>query len=66
MDNKFKVLGIHCGACQKVIEKKLLKVEGVSQVNAEANGDVSVLANRAINLDEVKLALEGTEYTVSQ
>lgn len=63
--NKFKVLGMHCGACQKVIEKKLSKIEGVTGVTAQLNGDVSVLANRSVNIDEVKLALQGTDYKVS-
>jgi copper chaperone CopZ len=66
MDNKFKILGIHCGACQKVIKKKLSKIDGVSRVNVEFNGNVLVSANRSINIDEMKLALEGTEYAVSQ
>lgn len=63
--NKFKVLGMHCGACQKVIEKKLSKIEGVTGVTAQLSGDVSVLANRSVNIDEVKLALQDTDYTVS-
>ena len=61
MENKFKVLGMHCQACQKVIEKKLMKIEGVSQVIALLSGEVTVVANRSITSDEVKLALEGTE-----
>lgn len=65
MDNKFKVSGMHCGACQKVIEKKLSKIGGVSAVNAELNGEVSVMANRPISIDEIKLALEGTDYQVN-
>jgi copper chaperone CopZ len=65
MDNKFKVSGMHCGACQKVIEKKLSKIEGVDGVNVNPEGDLSVLASRSISLNEVKLALEGTEYIVS-
>lgn len=65
MDNKFKVSGMHCSACQKVIEKKLSKIDGVSSVDANLNGDVSVSANRPVSRDEVKLALEGTDYTVS-
>lgn len=64
--NQFKVLGMHCGACQKVIEKKVSKISGVDGVSISLDGDLSVLANRSINLDEVKLALEGTEYAVSQ
>ncbi len=65
MDNKFKVTGMHCGACQKVIEKKLSRIEGVTTVSASLDGDVLISANRSIDRDEVQLALEGTEYAVS-
>lgn len=65
MDNKFKVSGMHCGACQKVIEKKLSRIEGVTTVSASLDGDVLISANRSIDRDEVQLALEGTEYAVS-
>lgn len=51
--------------CQKVIEKKLMKINGVSQVIALLSGEVTVAANRLVTIDEVKLALEGTEYQVS-
>ncbi len=65
MDNIFKVSGMHCGACQKVIEKKVSKISGVNGVNITLGGDLSVSANRSISLDEIKLALEGTDYTVT-
>ena len=56
---------MHCGACQKVIEKKLMKIEGVEKVSVELSGEAIVTANRSINIDEVKLALKGTDYKVS-
>lgn len=66
MDNvtTFKVLGIHCEACQKVIERKLMKIGGVSQIKVELNGSVIITADRLILLDEVKQSLEGTDYTI--
>ncbi len=64
MNTTLKVSGIHCGACQKVIEKKLMKIDGTSKVNVELSGEVIITANRAINIDEVKVALEGTDYQV--
>lgn len=64
MNNTFKISGMHCGACQKVIEKKLMKIEGVKKVNVELSGEAVITANRSINIDEVKLALEGTDYKV--
>ncbi|MFA5933182.1 MAG: heavy metal-associated domain-containing protein [Microgenomates group bacterium] len=65
MNNTFKISGMHCGACQKVIEKKLMKIEGVEKVSVELSGEAIVTANRSINIDEVELALKGTDYKVS-
>lgn len=65
MNNTFKISGMHCGACQKVIEKKLMKIEGVEKVNVELSGEVIITAGRSINRDEVILALKGTDYQVS-
>lgn len=59
-----KISGMHCGACQKVIEKKLMKIEGVEKVNVELSGEAIITANRSINIDEVKLALKGTGYNL--
>lgn len=63
--SNFKVLGMHCSACQKVIEKKISKIEGVSGVSAQLSGDVLISADHTISMNEVKLALEGTDYQVS-
>lgn len=60
----FKVLGIHCQSCQKVIERKLMKISGVSQIKVELNGLAIITANRLVSLDEVKQSLEGTDYTI--
>lgn len=65
MQSNFKVLGMHCGACQKVIERKLMKIKGTVKINVELNGEVIITANRSINTDEIKLALEGTGYQVN-
>lgn len=65
MTNTFKILGMHCQACQKIIEKKLLKISGVTIVTADLTGEVTVQADRSISTDEVKLALEGTDFEVS-
>lgn len=63
--NKFKISGMHCGACQKVIEKKLSKLNGISTVTVGLDGNATIVASRVVNIDEVKLALAGTDYGVS-
>lgn len=65
MNSAFKVSGMHCEACQKVIEKKLMKIEGVTEVNVEPNGEVAVTADHPVELGEVQIALDGTDYQVS-
>lgn len=60
-----KITGMHCGACQKVIEKKISKIAGVLGVTAELSGNVVISADRSVSTDEIKLALEGTDYQVA-
>jgi len=55
---------MHCQACQKVIEKKLMKINGVLRVITQLSGKVTIVANRLVTANEVKLALEGTDYQV--
>lgn len=59
-----KITGMHCKACQKVIERKLVKIPDVLQVKAMLSGEVTIIASRSINADEIKLALEGTDYKI--
>ncbi|PIY69150.1 heavy metal transporter [Candidatus Roizmanbacteria bacterium CG_4_10_14_0_8_um_filter_39_9] len=62
---KFQLSGLTCGACEKVITKRLQVIEGVEKVQVSAqNGETSIIASRAISKDEVTEALQGTHYTV--
>lgn len=62
---KLKLSGLSCGACEKVIAKKLQTIEGVQQVHVSAqNGNTSIIASRIISNDEVTQALQGTHYKV--
>lgn len=65
MNNNFKVSGMHCNACQKIIEGRLSKITGVSNVKADLSGEVIITANRTVSLDEVKLALDKTGYQIN-
>ncbi len=58
------IQGMHCEACQKIIQRRLGKIEGILEVQAPLSGEISILANRSISIDEVKTALEGTDYLV--
>lgn len=57
--------GLTCGACEKVIAKKLNKIEGVCNVYVVAQtGATSITASRTISKNEVTQALTGTHYQV--
>ncbi|NCO88594.1 hypothetical protein AUK04_00055 [Candidatus Roizmanbacteria bacterium CG2_30_33_16] len=62
---KFQLSGLTCGACEKVITKKLQTIEGVQQVHVSAqNGITSIIASRSISKDEVTQVLQGTHYQI--
>lgn len=61
----FKVSGMHCGSCFKVIALKVKKISSVTDFALQENGEAVLTSERAITLDEVRTSLEGTEYTVS-
>ena len=65
MKTTVQLAGLTCTACQKVIEKRLGKISGVSAVSVELeNGNTAITADRMITPDEIKKALEGTKYLV--
>jgi len=61
----FSLSGLTCGACEKVISKRLQKIEGVQGVQVSLqNGATSITASRPISIDEVTQALHDTHYKV--
>lgn len=63
----FQITGMTCDACQKVVQKKLSKVAGVSAVAVDkSSGVASLSATRDIASEEVKKALEGTHYSLAE
>src|SRR5438445_3186592 len=52
---EFFVDGMHCAACELLIEKKLSKHKGVKKVDAQlANEKVYLEINRELNQDELR------------
>lgn len=60
----FQVEGISCQACQKIIQKRLGNVQGVSGVSVELNGQLEVKADRAVDKSELVNALKDTDYKI--
>jgi copper chaperone CopZ len=64
-DFEYKIEGMTCPACEKLVEKRVLKIEGVHSVDADLGGTIKICAEREIDLDEIKNVLGDTEYQVS-
>lgn len=62
---RLQLSGLTCGACEKVISKRLKAIESVEEVHvSSANGFASIIAPRHIDIQEVEKALQGTHYKV--
>ena len=64
ISSNFKLTGLHCESCVKIITKKLLGILGVKEANVTLAGDASVTSDREITKQEVVIALTGLEYKV--
>lgn len=62
---RLQLSGLTCGACEKVISKRLNTIEGVEEVHVSSvNGFASIIAPRHIEIQEIEKALQGTHYKV--
>ncbi|MCL6096654.1 MAG: heavy-metal-associated domain-containing protein [Patescibacteria group bacterium] len=56
--------GLTCEACQRVIQKRLGRIDGVKEVKVELNGQTEIETANLISKNEVEKALEGTNYKI--
>jgi sulfite exporter TauE/SafE/copper chaperone CopZ len=62
---EFNVEGMHCAACELVIEKKLSKVSGVRKVDAQlAKGKVFIETESDLNVEELSSLVEADGYRI--
>jgi copper chaperone CopZ len=62
----FQLSGLHCESCKKISEKRVKKIEGVTEATTNLEtGDLTITSNRDIAKTEVIKALEGTDYQVN-
>lgn len=54
-----------CGACEKLISKRIMRIDGVIEVAVKLPGSATITASRDISVEEVQKVLEGTHYIVS-
>ncbi len=64
MSQKIQLTGLTCSACQKLITKRIMKIEGIKDVRVELNGKTEIDAERNISREEIMKVLEGTEYKI--
>lgn len=64
MLSSFNLTGLTCSACQKLISKRVMKIDGVENVDVQLNGNTTIKANRQILAEDLKKVLEGTQYKV--
>lgn len=64
MIQKIQLTGLTCGACQKLITKRIMKIKGIKDVKVELNGKTEINAERNIPNEEIMKVLEGTEYKI--
>lgn len=63
----FKLEGLTCEACGKLISSRLKKIPGVQEVNAnQTTGDSEVVSAEHIDLSLVEKSLEGTPYKIAK
>lgn len=62
----FQLSGLHCKSCKKISEKRVKKIEGVTEATTNLeSGDLTITSNRDIAKTEVIKSLEGTDYKVN-
>lgn len=65
--------GLTCAACQKLIQKRILRIDGVQDASVELTGEtiiseafLRIKAERKIASDEVVDVLKDTKYKVEK
>jgi copper chaperone CopZ len=62
----FQLSGLHCESCKKISERRVKKIEGVTEATTNVEtGDLNIGGNRSIDKAEIVKALEGTDYQVN-
>lgn len=62
---EFFVEGMHCAACELLIEKKISKVDGVKKVDAKlGEGKVYIESDRELNASDLSKLVENNGYKI--
>lgn len=61
---QYKLQGLTCEACVKIVKKILSGVDGVKEVFASLDGDLKIDTDREIEKSEFVSALKDTNYKI--
>lgn len=64
VNSTFKIRGMHCDACSRLITKRVNGIEGVSVESITPEGELIVQSENPVLVDDVRGVLQGTSYTV--
>lgn len=65
ISTKLQISGVTCGACQKVIGKRVSRIPDVSEVKVDLSGATEIVAIRNISISEISKVLEDTHYKIN-
>lgn len=60
----FKIEGMTCHSCVKLIQRYLGRVEGVENVSLDLDGNAAVNASQEITIERLQDALSETNYKI--
>lgn len=65
--NKFKLKGLTCRACVAISKMRVEEIDGVKEIIISQDlREMRVEADRQINIEEARAALDGTPYEITK
>lgn len=62
----FRLNGLTCGACVKLVSSRFKRIPGVQEVTIDLDtGNTDVLTEAALNLKGIEDSLQGLPYTIN-
>lgn len=65
MEYTFTVTGFNCGACVKVSQMVLKKIEGIESVEIQESGLTKIVSTKALDMDQVRSVLKEKGYGIN-
>ena len=64
-NSQFKLTGLTCDACLRLVRKRLGKIADIQGIQVDLTGAVSIEAGRDVSRSEIETALAGTPYSLT-